>query len=159
MSLKMVRIDDRLIHGQVLVGWCPHLRPDRLVLCDDEVAESEWEREIYQDAAMDFPTSICTVSKMAEMFRGGQFDSEEIFLIVSSPEIVVSLIKAGVQIVDVIVGGMHFEDGKRKITNFIYVNDADLEAFRFLADHNVLIQGKDLPDCKAINLAKVLGLK
>ncbi len=44
MSLDLVRVDDRLIHGQVVVGWGRELKPDLVVLVDDEVAANEWEQ-------------------------------------------------------------------------------------------------------------------
>jgi mannose/fructose/N-acetylgalactosamine-specific phosphotransferase system component IIB len=50
MSLVLVRIDDRLIHGQVVVGWRQVLHPTRIVLCSDEVATTDWQRTIYQSA-------------------------------------------------------------------------------------------------------------
>ena len=48
MSLVLYRIDDRLIHGQVVVGWGQPLDIGFIVLVDDEVARSEWEQELYR---------------------------------------------------------------------------------------------------------------
>ena len=48
MPLELCRIDDRLIHGQVVLGWGQQMRLGYIVLVDDEVAESEWERELYR---------------------------------------------------------------------------------------------------------------
>ena len=48
MPLELYRIDDRLIHGQVVVGWGQPMRIGFIVLVDDEVAASEWERELYR---------------------------------------------------------------------------------------------------------------
>ncbi len=48
MSLVLVRLDDRLVHGQVVVGWGGALRINHLVLVDDRVRHSEWEQELYR---------------------------------------------------------------------------------------------------------------
>ena len=48
MPIELHRIDDRLIHGQVVVGWGQPLELRFLVLVDDEVAASEWEQELYR---------------------------------------------------------------------------------------------------------------
>src|SRR3954465_13957567 len=48
VALELCRIDDRLIHGQVVLGWGQQMRLGYIVLVDDEVAESEWERELYR---------------------------------------------------------------------------------------------------------------
>ena len=46
MSIVLVRVDDRLIHGQVVVGWVQALGAQRIVLVDDEVSANAWEREL-----------------------------------------------------------------------------------------------------------------
>ena len=46
-NLQLLRIDDRLIHGQVVIGWVTHLNTKEIILCDDSVAENEWEKELY----------------------------------------------------------------------------------------------------------------
>ena len=48
MALELYRIDDRLIHGQVVVGWGQPLDLGFIVLVDDEVAASDWEQELYR---------------------------------------------------------------------------------------------------------------
>ncbi|HEY0972155.1 MAG TPA: PTS sugar transporter subunit IIB, partial [Gemmatimonadales bacterium] len=48
MPIELFRIDDRLIHGQVVVGWGQPLEIDLIILVDDELADSEWEQELYR---------------------------------------------------------------------------------------------------------------
>src|SRR5262245_27242578 len=47
MSIVLFRVDERLIHGQGVVGWGSQLRPDRIVAVDDALADSHWEQELY----------------------------------------------------------------------------------------------------------------
>jgi PTS system mannose-specific IIB component/fructoselysine and glucoselysine-specific PTS system IIB component len=47
MPIVLFRVDERLIHGQVVVGWGSQLRPDRYVVVDEALVASEWERELY----------------------------------------------------------------------------------------------------------------
>jgi PTS system mannose-specific IIB component/fructoselysine and glucoselysine-specific PTS system IIB component len=44
MSIVLFRVDERLIHGQVVVGWGAELHPDRIIVVDDEIAHSQWEQ-------------------------------------------------------------------------------------------------------------------
>ena len=46
MGVQLFRIDDRLIHGQVLLGWARPLKSERILLCDDEVSQNDWEKEL-----------------------------------------------------------------------------------------------------------------
>ena len=47
MDVQLFRIDDRLIHGQVVIGWVKYLKSKRIILCDDDVVKNEWEKELY----------------------------------------------------------------------------------------------------------------
>lgn len=158
MALEMVRIDDRFIHGQVVIGWCPEVKPNRLLLCDNEIAESEWECELFMEAADDYEISIHNITDTANALNSNIYENDRLFLIVSSPCILVELVKLGVQLNCVIVGGMHYHDGKRKILNFLYVDDEDLRSFRFLFHNEIKLEARDVPDCRAVDLVKRLGL-
>lgn len=158
MATAVLRIDDRLIHGQVVVGWCPHIQPDRLVLCSDEVAQNDWEREIYKDAASDYEISICTVEETIKLFQSEEQENKKIFIVVESPRVAAQLFNLGLNIDKVQVGGMHYQEGKRKIAPFIYVDDEDIRYFRFLKDHGVELEGQDVPGCKPVDIARSLGL-
>ncbi len=154
----MLRIDDRLIHGQVIVGWCPRIKPDLVVLCNDEVAQSEMECEIYKDAAAEYKTIICTIEKTAQLLSSDKLKDEKILLITESPKDVVQLFKSGLQLDKVIIGGMHYQPGKRKIVDFIYISDEDLENLQFLNNQNVVLEGIDVPDSKSIDVSAILRL-
>ena len=71
MPLELCRIDDRLIHGQVVLGWGQQMRLGFIVLVDDEVAESEWERELYR---MGVPPEV---GKGAVRLSVGRFTTED----------------------------------------------------------------------------------
>jgi PTS system mannose-specific IIB component len=159
MSIEMVRIDDRLIHGQVVAGWCPVIHPDRLILCDDEVAGSEWESHLYEEAAFDYDISVCSVTQTVEMLKRNELKGQKIFIVAGSPKTIVALLANGLHLDKVIVGGMHYESGKRRIADFIFINDDDLAHFRTLANQGVTIEAKDVPTCKPIDVMALLGFK
>jgi mannose/fructose/N-acetylgalactosamine-specific phosphotransferase system component IIB len=159
MAIAMVRIDDRLIHGQVVAGWCPVIHPDYLILCDDDIASSDWECQLYKDAALEYETSVLTVAETAELLQGPTLDSKKVFVVVASPRTVVRLLDHGLQLSRVVVGGMHFQPGKRRINDFIFIDDDDLKSFELLLQRGVALEAKDVPTCKPIDLAALLGLK
>ncbi len=154
-----VRIDDRLIHGQVVVGWCPLLKPDRIVLCDDEIAKSEWERQVFREAACEYQVIICNVQETVGLLRDSQSKNEKVFLIVESPVSIVALVQGGADIDEVVVGGMHYEAGKTRIADYIYVSEQDREHFRFLRGKNVRLIGQNVPSSKPLQLSTLLKIK
>ncbi|HKJ02173.1 MAG TPA: PTS sugar transporter subunit IIB, partial [Longimicrobiales bacterium] len=66
MPVLLWRIDERLIHGQVVLGWGSQLRPDRYVVVDDDLAGSGWEQELYRLGAGDAEVVFRTVADARE---------------------------------------------------------------------------------------------
>ena len=157
MPLVQVRIDDRLIHGQVVVGWRTTLKPGRIVLCSDEVATSDWQRTIYMSAVPeDLIASVLTIKETIETILSSGHDKERILLLVDSPKSIVRLVEAGVNIPEVNVGGMHFRPGKNQIAPFIFVDEDDINNFRKLYDKGIKLDGRDVPTRQSVDIAREL---
>lgn len=160
MPLVLIRIDDRLIHGQVVVGWRQVLHPQRIVLCSDEVANTEWQRKIYMSAAPpDLKSSVLTIDETIKALENDDYDDERVILLVDSPKSIVELVNANVEIKEVNVGGMHFRPGKNQISNFIFVDQEDIDNFRLLYEKGIRLEGRDVPTRTRLDIAKVLSFK
>ncbi len=160
MPLVQVRIDDRLIHGQVVVGWRNVLKPERIMLCSDEVANSDWQKTIYLSAVTnDIAASVLTLQETIQFLNSKKANEERILLLVDTPKTVVDLVKAGVKIDEVNVGGMHFRPGKNQIAPFIFVDEKDIEYFRQLFAYGIKLEGRDVPTRSPIDIATVLRFK
>jgi len=92
-----------------------------------------------------------------ELSRGRNFENEKLILLVDTPKSIVRLIKENVTINSVNIGGMHFKPGKKQIAPFIFVDDDDIENFRILHLQGIRLEGRDVPTCAAIYIAKVLS--
>ena len=157
MPLVQVRIDDRLIHGQVVVGWRSTLNPERIILCSDEVANSDWQKTIYMSAVPeDLKASVLTLNETINLFKDTG-KNERILLLVDTPESIVALVNAGVDIKTVNVGGMHFRPGKNQIAPFIFVDENDVKNFRILYDNQIEFDGRDVPSRPSVDIAKALN--
>ncbi len=157
MPLVQVRIDDRLIHGQVVVGWRHVLNPEHIILCSDEVASSDWQRTIYLSAVPeDILASVYTVEQTVAAL--GKPHKERVLLLVDNPKTIVRLVDAGIDIDEVNVGGMHFKPGKNQVAPFIFVDKQDIENFRKLNDRDIRLEGRDVPTRPPIDLAYELKL-
>jgi len=92
MSLALYRIDDRLIHGQVVVGWGQPLDVAFIVLVDDEVSSSDWEQDLYR---MGVPPEIevvfASVEQAAAQLPAWEADPRVGFLLVGDIDTAVAL--------------------------------------------------------------------
>jgi sorbose PTS system EIIB component len=160
MPLVLTRIDDRLIHGQVVIGWGSQLRPHRIILCNDTVANTDWQREMFNAAGAlaseDVKISIWTTEETISYFKQDLIHKERVMLLFESPAEICLLIERGVPINLVNVGGMHFRQGKRQMTPYIFVDDEDLRHFKCLREKNILLEGQDVPTSKKINISSLM---
>jgi mannose/fructose/sorbose-specific phosphotransferase system IIB component len=158
MQLVQVRIDDRLIHGQVVVGWRSDLKMNRILLCSDEVANSDWQTAIYLSAVPDdIDASVLRVEETIETLLNNRFGNQRILLLVDNPKTIVTLLQAGVKIDEVNVGGLHFKPGKSQISPFIFVDQEDIDSFEILHKHGIKLDGRDVPTRPSLDVAKLLN--
>jgi len=160
MSLVLIRIDDRLIHGQVVVGWGRLLKPGRIILCSDTIAESPWEKEIYMgaEAMSPYPLSISvfTTEETMAFLNNELNEQEKIILLVETPEDILELIKRGIKMDKINVGGMHYKQGKRRLAPYIFVDERDIKLFKEIDQMEIELEGREVPTGKRIDIIKAI---
>ena len=157
MPLDLVRIDDRLVHGQVVIGWGTYLNTTKIILCSDTIALSELESELYKGAEETAPhplsveilTQEQTINELTINSLKGK-----IILLVDTPQELLKLITCGLTIPKVNVGGMHYKAGKRALAPYIYVDENDIHCFKKILQLGIQLEGKDVPTGKAIDISK-----
>ena len=152
MSWLLHRIDDRLIHGQVLVAWGARLSPQRIVIVDDEVAASEWERQLYTDAAPGIEVRVVSVADAAAAYSAEAEAPGAAFLLLRGLPAALALVEAGAPIARFNVGGLHHAPGKTKVGEYVYLDDADRAAARALHARHVALEVQDVPASRPVPL-------
>lgn len=157
MSIVLTRIDDRLVHGQVTVGWAQSLRAQRIIICDEKLAASEWERSLYKACAPpEIELSFYTESEFAGYVQELMQSRERIIVLVESPQILVRLLDAGVLFTDINIGGMHYKESSIELLPYVFLSSDDLEALNFLLTKNIEITCQDTPSAKKHSLSHLL---
>ena len=158
MSIALYRIDDRLIHGQVVVGWGQPLELGFIVLVDDEVAASEWEQELYRMAVPpEMAVHFLTVAEAAA--RLGEFDQlpRRGIVLTGSVDTMGRLIQAGHgQVRTVNVGGLHHAAGRSARLRYVYLTAAEAQGLQAMADAGVDVTAQDVPTARMVPLDELL---
>jgi PTS system mannose-specific IIB component/fructoselysine and glucoselysine-specific PTS system IIB component len=151
MTLALYRIDDRLIHGQVVVGWGQPLNATFIVLVDDEVSGSDWEQDLYR---MGVPPQIevvfASVDQAAAQLSTWEADERVGILLVGDIDTAVALAKRAPQVRTFNVGGVHHRTGRRERLRFVYLTDDEATKLRQLAAGGVEVTAQDVPTARAI---------
>jgi mannose/fructose/N-acetylgalactosamine-specific phosphotransferase system component IIB len=149
VKVLLYRVDDRLIHGQVVLGWGRRLTPDRLLIVDDRIAADKWERELLAAAAPpDVTAEFLTVSEAARLLRRADRDGS-VFVLMESPNGAFRLAEEGFVIPELNLGGLHREGGF-PVTPYLSLLPEDLAVLRGLAARGTAIYVQDVPDGKRI---------
>jgi PTS system mannose-specific IIB component len=155
MAITLLRIDDRLIHGQVVEGWLNKLDIKTIVVANDLVAEDIMQKTLMQ---MAIPSNIDivieSIDNVLSDYKLGKFEEYKTLLLVSCPQDAYRLINGGIKIESVNVGGMHLCEGKCQILEFLSVNEEDCKYFNLIAKENIKIEGRPLPDFDKIDIVK-----
>ena len=155
MTLALYRIDDRLIHGQVVVGWGQPLDVSFIVLVDDEVASSDWEQDLYR---MGVPPQIevifASVDQAATQLANWDADSRVGILLVGDVDTALALATRVPGIKRFNVGGVHHRAGRKERLRFVYLTDDEAAKLRQLAAHGVEVTAQDVPTARAVPIGE-----
>ncbi len=159
MSVVLYRIDERLIHGQVVMGWGPQLEVEHYVVVDDELATSEWEQDLYRlglpdTASADFLTVVAARARLSEL----DADPRPTVVLTRTIAAMNGLAEGdALRGREVNVGGLHHGAGRTERVPYVFLGEAEEEGLRALANEGVEVSARDLPGSTAVDLEALLG--
>lgn len=147
MSILLARVDDRLIHGQVVIGWGRPLGVNLIVLIDDQVAESLWEQELYRMAvAAETEVLFVSLREAADRVEEWAADSRRVILLTADlPTMAALHLAAPAAVRRINLGGIHHRPGRHERLPYIYLTDEELRALQALEETGAVITAQDLP--------------
>lgn len=159
MSVVLFRVDERLIHGQVVVGWGSQLHPHVIVVIDDELAASDWEQELYcLGLPPEVTTHFLTVQQARDALPGWQKNAQRVMVLTRDVATMSKLARGGLMRgVEVNIGGLHHAPGRREVLPYVFLSDTETEALRELAKEGTQVSARDLPGSRRVDLGHLLG--
>jgi mannose/fructose/sorbose-specific phosphotransferase system IIB component len=157
MGVLLFRVDDRLIHGQVVVGWGRRLKADAIVVCSERVARDELARTMMEmGAPADVKVEVLDPAQTAARFHRDAYADRAAIVLFETPAEALRLLELAVEIKTLNVGGMHFRPGKRQIMEGVSVDRADCEALNALAARGVKVFVQLVPEARPVDLIRKL---
>ena len=158
MTLELFRIDDRLVHGQVVIGWgLPHAL-GFLVVVDDEIAAAPWEQELYRMGTPEgLEVVFATVAEAAAAVPRYQADARAGMLLTADVATMVRLAEAAPAVRQVTLGGLHHRADRVPRLRFVFLSPGEESALRALAARGVTVMAQDVPTSPPIPLETVLA--
>ena len=146
MTIKIVRIDDRLIHGQIVQGWLKTVDVDKILIVSDEVANDEMQQVLL---SMAVPSSVKLVIKNIKdasyEIANEVYENDKLMILFSNPQDIVKMIDNGIKFQSINIGGMHYAHGKKQLLANLSVDKSDVIAFLKLISFGIELETRALP--------------
>lgn len=157
MAIVLLRLDERLIHGQVVVGWGSQLRPDRFLIVDDALAESQWEQELYALGAGGAVTLFLGVDEARCRLAEWRADGTRSILLVRDVATLARLGEGGaLQGSCVNLGGVHHGPGRREVLGYLHLSPDEESELAALEESGAQVSAQDLPSTPRVPLGTLL---
>jgi mannose/fructose/N-acetylgalactosamine-specific phosphotransferase system component IIB len=158
VPIELFRVDDRLIHGQVVVGWGQPLDIRFIVLVDDVVAASDWEQDLYR---MGVPPEMDVIFESVDgaLSHLASYDQRPGAGIVLTADIgtMLRLVDGAGTIKKVNIGGIHHREGRDAKLRYVFLSADEIAALRALAERGVTVTAQDVPATTPVPLEQVLS--
>ncbi|MEB5918835.1 PTS sugar transporter subunit IIB [Enterococcus innesii] len=156
-EIVLTRIDDRLIHGQVMTAWVKKTRANQILIIDDEVAKDDFMSEILKMSA---PAGIDIVVKglgdAVTFLNAQEKENKRLIILVKAPVTIDSIVEKGIAIDKLVVGGMGAKANRRVLYKNISASDEERATFKKLIDRGIPVVIHIIPDQKETDLSKYL---
>lgn len=150
------RIDDRLIHGQVVTTWVNVKKIEQIIVVNDKVANDKIQKNILNMAApQGIKVHTFGVEKFADVYKTTPIKKRTMLLFTNSID-VAKLVELGVDIGELNIGGMRFQEGRKQLTKALSVTPEEEAAFRKLMDKGTKITIQMVPNDEAKDIKEVL---
>ena len=146
-GLVHVRIDDRLIHGQVAVDWCNAVNATRIMVANDVMYENDVQKAALRLVVpAGLKSSLLNIEKATKNLVSGKYEGQRVILVVRRPKDILRMMDHGVEVQEINVGNLPARDGTRNVKKSINVTDEEIKDFQELSRRGVKLTGKQVPD-------------
>ncbi|MDL2301677.1 PTS sugar transporter subunit IIB [Lachnospiraceae bacterium OttesenSCG-928-D06] len=155
MPLNLVRIDDRLIHGQVATTWVNVKKIEQILLINDKLKEDPIQQKIVtMTAPAGIKVLIFDVDKFIEVAKKTEIKKSTMLILTTSID-VLKLLEGGVKFDSLNVGGMRLIEGRKRYTKALSVTEEEEEAFRKICNLGVKVSVQMVPNDVEVGIEEI----
>ena len=157
MEISVFRIDDRLIHGQIITAWIAYADAKTIIVADDKAAKDEFQQSLLKLATPDsIALKILGVDDAIAYIHSGGEDGKAL-LLRRGPKQALKFIEAGIKKDQINVGNMNMKKGKTKVLGNLWVFPEDVEAIKGIYDQGVSLEVRAVPSERSQDVMELLN--
>lgn len=133
MEVQLLRIDSRLLHGQITTSWVRALQVERILVVSTSAANDPIRKLLMEQVApLSVKVNIIPMNKMLRLMKDERFSTMKVLILVETPKDAACLLHQGLAVTEVNVGALSYQQGHHLLTDSIAVNMEDVLAFQWL---------------------------
>ena len=154
MPIIFARVDDRLIHGQIVQAWLPEFTVDEVLIPCQKGKESCLNRGLLRlSLPYEYDLSILDFVSAARYIASSK---KRIFLLMADLQEAKEMIANGLQIKSLNIGGMHFKEGAQKLADNVFLDDEDKRLLKIIRDLGIAVETRAVPNSTSISISEAL---
>jgi len=157
MKIVLVRVDDRLIHGQVAVGWTRTVGATHIVVANDQVAKDNTQKMLLKMATpIGVKSSILSVADAAAQLAAEKFGNDKVIVLVRDPQSLLGLMEGGFTLDKVNIGNVRMAEGRDRLIKEVAATPEEVDAWKKLDEAGVSLEAMWLPGGQSTNFNQVI---
>lgn len=158
-NIVLARVDDRLIHGEVVSVWTPSLNVNRIIIVDDEVAADSFNKRVIKALAPNgVRCNVYATERGAEILQKDSKDpNERVMVLTKTPITYDRMAEMGLKLTDVNLGGMGLRGERTPFIKNVACSPDEIEAIKNLMAKNVHVYYQLVPEQQVIEAAEYVN--
>ena len=149
--ITLARVDERLIHGQVAYAWTMVYPSDAIIVVDQEAEKDALQRSLLEMACLrTMKCFIANESKSVEILK--KYPKKKFFLVAKHPQSFLTIMKQGIEMKNINIGGIYFKEGRKQITNTVFLDQKSMDILKELHERGVYLDGRTTPSDNELDL-------
>ncbi|WP_176918621.1 PTS sugar transporter subunit IIB [Superficieibacter sp. BNK-5] len=145
--ITFLRVDHRLLHGQVAFSWTQYVGADCILIANDDVPNDELRKTTIKLAK---PPSVKLVIKnihdSIEAIKSGVTDKYQLFIVVESVDDAWRILREVPEIKSINLGGIKAKEGSKNISKAINLLPDEIEKLQALVQSGVEVEIRLVPN-------------
>ncbi|HHY42046.1 MAG TPA: PTS sugar transporter subunit IIB [Thermoanaerobacterales bacterium] len=158
-EIVLARVDDRLIHGQVMTKWSRGLGCNAIFVIDDVISKDPLMKNVYSMSALTsgLTIKVLSVDEAMQNWRETKFGKYKVILLFKNIETVKRVVSEGLNIQKLNIGGISKKENSKFVIPSVALTRSDAEILEELNEkYGVEVTFQMLPDTKKVSLADAL---
>lgn len=153
MGIVLVRVDDRLLHGQIVEAWAPYCKATRIIVANDEAKKSRIRRlAIESCGSTALAIRVKDIEESIKDIAPDNTNKERVIVVFSTLKDLMQAYNKGLRFSSINIGNIHHNDKGKLLTPSVYIDEEDEVILHTLSQLGVELDIRAVPSDKPVDI-------